>query len=408
MIDNLQEIIKEEQRIAEGRGPVNTREQRESDELNSGGWELHCRGSFEEAIKCFDKAISLNPRHALAMNNKGLSLRRLGRLEEAIEWFDRAIKVAPRFVKPYSNKGETLGMMGRREEAAKWFQKALEVEPCYPRAIQGLQQYCGRLPSSDEERRAKQLIERYPEAMKIAIEGSAYMGIAQFDEALKRFNEVLRLAPNVPEFLDMKAECLCNKGEFQEALNYVTRATELNQNLAPAWVNRAWANLSLFKFEEALQCAERALKLNPNLDMAWNNAGAALMMLGRYSDAVERFKQALSFNPNNPIAKMNLGVCLRKIEPPDFVFLGLESLDLARPTLEKGRRVAISFDFGNPNINWKEIITLTQQYERLVVVDTFERNVEQIRAMVGRLVQSGGSRLALDLTIIAQESERRK
>ena len=47
------------------------------------GNEFFNKGQYEEAIKCYSKAIELNPDFIPAWNNLGLSLLKLGKIDEA-------------------------------------------------------------------------------------------------------------------------------------------------------------------------------------------------------------------------------------------------------------------------------------------------------------------------------------
>lgn len=202
MSDQFRELMKEEKRIAEGRGPLETPAQRESDQHNDAGWKLHCQNRFKEAIEAYDTAIQLNPRHALAVDNKGLSFRRLERFDDAVQCFDDAIRIAPRFVKPYSNKGETLGMMGATEEAAEWFNKALEVEPGYPRAVEGLGMYCGACARKTESPEFTYLGWDMLEVAEIQLEQGRCVAVTfDFGAPGVPWEEVIDLTNRYPRFV---------------------------------------------------------------------------------------------------------------------------------------------------------------------------------------------------------------
>jgi Flp pilus assembly protein TadD len=51
--------------------------------LNKKGIVLGNQGKYNEAIKCFDEAIRLDPKDVDAWNNKGIVLGALGRISEA-------------------------------------------------------------------------------------------------------------------------------------------------------------------------------------------------------------------------------------------------------------------------------------------------------------------------------------
>ena len=50
---------------------------------------------YEEAIKCFDKAIQVDPNDSLALFHKGYALHHLSRLVNAMKWYDKAIRLEP-------------------------------------------------------------------------------------------------------------------------------------------------------------------------------------------------------------------------------------------------------------------------------------------------------------------------
>jgi tetratricopeptide (TPR) repeat protein len=51
---------------------------------------------FEDAIKCFEKVLEVNPKNMQAMNNIGIILGRMGKFDEAIEVFDKVLSIEPK------------------------------------------------------------------------------------------------------------------------------------------------------------------------------------------------------------------------------------------------------------------------------------------------------------------------
>ena len=51
---------------------------------------------YDEALECFDKVLSLEPKNTRAWNQKGVALRSLGRYDEAIECFNKALEIVPK------------------------------------------------------------------------------------------------------------------------------------------------------------------------------------------------------------------------------------------------------------------------------------------------------------------------
>jgi tetratricopeptide (TPR) repeat protein len=89
---------------------------------------LYDLGKHDEAIKAYDRSISINPQYAEAWNNKGNALYGLGKYDEAIKAYDQAISINPQYANAWNNKGVALQALGRTSEADAAFAKAEELE----------------------------------------------------------------------------------------------------------------------------------------------------------------------------------------------------------------------------------------------------------------------------------------
>lgn len=59
---------------------------------------------YEDALRCCDISLKINPKNAFTWNTKGNALYKLGRYDEAIECYDMAIGVEPLLVRAWYNK----------------------------------------------------------------------------------------------------------------------------------------------------------------------------------------------------------------------------------------------------------------------------------------------------------------
>jgi TolA-binding protein len=82
----------------------------------------------DEALACFDEALSVEPDHAEALVKKGASLERLRKLNEAIECYDRAIKADGSMTIAYLYKGGLCNRMERFNEALQCYEQALRTQ----------------------------------------------------------------------------------------------------------------------------------------------------------------------------------------------------------------------------------------------------------------------------------------
>lgn len=89
---------------------------------------LYFEGKFVEAIKCYDKAIELNPKNACPLDGKGIVLSDQKRDIEAIKCYDKAIELDPKFANPWNNKGVVHYHQKMYAEAIKCYDKAIELD----------------------------------------------------------------------------------------------------------------------------------------------------------------------------------------------------------------------------------------------------------------------------------------
>lgn len=74
-----------------------------------------------EALKCFDRALELDPNCHEALVNRGLSLLALGHPEAALVCYDAVLQIHPGYQLAILKKVEVLRILGRDEEAADLF-----------------------------------------------------------------------------------------------------------------------------------------------------------------------------------------------------------------------------------------------------------------------------------------------
>jgi tetratricopeptide (TPR) repeat protein len=65
---------------------------------------------YDEAIKCYDKAIEINSLYYDVYNSKGLALSLLEKYDEAMKYYDKAVEIDPNNVDALNGKGMACGM----------------------------------------------------------------------------------------------------------------------------------------------------------------------------------------------------------------------------------------------------------------------------------------------------------
>jgi Flp pilus assembly protein TadD len=102
------------------------------------GLALEKRGSRDEAISHYRRALELKSDYAIAHNNLGNALLAEGELDEAIRHYRWVLQSSPDQPEAYNNLGFALAKKGRFEDAISYYKKALEIEPGYVTALKGI------------------------------------------------------------------------------------------------------------------------------------------------------------------------------------------------------------------------------------------------------------------------------
>jgi tetratricopeptide (TPR) repeat protein len=82
----------------------------------------------DEALACFEEALTIDPTHTEAWLKKGTALERLQRIDEAIAAYDKAIEVDQSTATAYLFKAGVFNRQKRYAEALQCYEKALHVQ----------------------------------------------------------------------------------------------------------------------------------------------------------------------------------------------------------------------------------------------------------------------------------------
>ena len=155
-----------------------------------------------------------------------------------------------------------------------------------------------------------------PGAANVALEAQRAYAAQRFDEAEKKYLEVLTLDPG-------NVYTLANLGAAQMELNKLPEAeTHLKRALALDPDDAfSLALLGLLKFrqqksDDAFDALSRAAKLDPDNAQTQNYLGLVLSMKGQREPAEAAFRRAIQLAPGYAVAHYNLAVYYATQQPP--------------------------------------------------------------------------------------------
>jgi len=226
------------------------------------GLDLSNNGSYEEAVKAYDKVIEIDPNYGNAWMRKGYSLhslavfnKNLSMYDESLKAFDRAVELIPdndtrNLALAWDGRAIALMSMGniledagrqdeakiRREEALVSYERAIELDPNFTGLearlykagiLADLGRYNESIDAFDE------IIETLPAndtlyaAIVLTDKGIVLENMGDHEEALNAFDSVLELDPSNMIAMQGKGTALQSLGRISEAEAAFAKAKEL-------------------------------------------------------------------------------------------------------------------------------------------------------------------------------------
>jgi predicted O-linked N-acetylglucosamine transferase (SPINDLY family) len=187
---------------------------------------LQLKGSFEQAVVLYQKAIEIKPGFVNAFNNMGLAFSRMGKFQEATDCYLSVIRLQPDFAHAYNNLGNIFCEIGFKEKAIACYQKAVELKEDFAHAYYNL--------------------------------GNAYEiqgNIEQAAVCLKRAQVILPADPLINFGLGLLFQ---KQGNYYSGLKYLETARKLNAEFLAAGLNFLLSLPLLYSHEsEIMSCRKR-------------------------------------------------------------------------------------------------------------------------------------------------------
>lgn len=233
--------------------------------FNSLGYTYLRDRNFDKAVEYLEKAIEILPGYLEAIMNLGQAREYLEQFEEAIRCYRRALKINPKEAKAHNNIGSIYLKQKLSGLARPEFQKAIELKPDLENATYALCQiYRKEAKMADAITAVEKLIDIDPENAaphglasnlrldmgehEIAIDhllsaielseadhdslhiqiGQSYIKLADYDKAIKHFEEALKISPDSYFAYANYAGLWYAVGDTEKGREYYKKSAELN------------------------------------------------------------------------------------------------------------------------------------------------------------------------------------
>ncbi|MDC7225616.1 MAG: tetratricopeptide repeat protein [Spirochaetales bacterium] len=207
----------------------------------------------------------------------------------SLEYMNQAIQMNERSVLPLYLRGLVSERNGRYDEALADFSRALELDPsCYPAELgtAGIYLKTGQQDAAVEI--MDMLSAQYPYSVDVLITAAeARFRINDYNGALEYSTEALRIVPDDPSILLLRAEIFLEQENLQQASRLIEVLQRLNSTEEEYYLVKSEIERTAGDILSALNTLEEARSNHPGSKRIEEAYGAVLMLSGRREEARE-------------------------------------------------------------------------------------------------------------------------
>jgi tetratricopeptide (TPR) repeat protein len=115
-----------------------------------------------------------------------------------------------------------------------------------------------------------------------------YINIIKYDD-----EQIRNSTGDITPYIASKAEAYHNLGNYEEAIKCYDEGIRINPRFEEWWYKKSVIFGSLGNYEEAIKCCEKQIEINPNSVFSWYNKVNALDALGNYEEAIKCYDHAI-------------------------------------------------------------------------------------------------------------------
>lgn len=159
--------------------------------------------------------------------------------------------------------------------------------------------------------------------------------LGEYAEAIKDFDVVLRVIPDLQIAYNYKASAYMALEDYKNALKAYTSAIVISPD-SDAFYNRGVFYLDIRYFQKARADLNLAIRLNKDNPFSYFYRGAANLFLGKFDDAIEDFQTSLKYDSLDFDAMLGLAMTYKQ----------LNKLEIAKTYFDKAKSI-VEFNSGD-------------------------------------------------------------
>lgn len=256
---------------------------------------------WEPAISLFSKALTTNPKMAVAMTGRAHAKRHRGQVQGALLDYNRALELDPKSVDALTGRAWAHKDTGDHASALSDFENALRSNPKQADA------YFGRASLYERRGDWKRALNDLDKALRTKdrfvaaaiARGRVRLQLKQNHRALSDLNQAIQWDARSYDGLLLRGQAHSRLGQPNKALSDFSMAIIINKQRAEAYEWRARLYMKTKKHpERALRDLSRALQIDPQRTELFQRRSQAYLTLKQPKEALKDLTQAIKAKPS--------------------------------------------------------------------------------------------------------------
>ncbi len=304
------------------------------------------------ALPEFSRALEIHPNHYEALIGRGRAEMDIGKLDLANEDFIKATEINPHAFDAYHLSATILYRKKLFEEALKQVLTCLEVRKDYfeTKLLQANIYIAMQKPKDALGVLEKLIIQDSKNAELYLLQGKSYRMLNAVSDAKHSFDTALKISQHSPDIYKSLAVTEAQFGNYNGAIEYLTKSIELNPNDDDAFFKRGKLYQRMNEKFKAIQDIVKASQIDPSnanyyyysgmaREKVDDNSGAIAdyskaqlksdfyepviaraklrMKINEYNAAVIDFDKASQMKPEHPLPYYFKAICYRYMQKLD-------------------------------------------------------------------------------------------
>jgi len=232
---------------------------------------------WENAIKCYTKAIEIDPSYIIAYSNRSQAAINNCDYENAVQDGKKCIELDPQFLKGYHRTCNSLYNLEKYSECSKVLKKAFSNGFRMNNDLAAIKKRVDNKLTKIRENKRKTML--LYESLKL--DGNELVKQSKYNDAIIVYTKALQ-CPNITD--SIRVDCLNNRAlcyqqhsDYRNIIADCTEVLEISPNNIKALFRRSSALEASEKYRTALDDIRKVLAINPK----WEAANRAQHRLGK-------------------------------------------------------------------------------------------------------------------------------